>query len=142
MLEFAERSEETKVEDGMAQHVINLKGMEHPQASPVACRIGPLLVSGAIHGKDPETGKLPADIDDQARNAFANLRRVLEAAGMGLEDVAKLTIYVVNEKYRDAALKHWAECFPDPSRRPARRTFAAPIHVGFVQLEIIAYKAA
>jgi len=124
----------------MAQRVINIKGLEHPEGSPNACKIGPLLVSGAIYGKDPETGELPESADEQARNAFANLKRVLAAAGMLLDDVAKLTIYVREEKYSAAARKHWAACFPDPQRRPTRRTLEAKIHVGLIQLEIIAYR--
>jgi enamine deaminase RidA (YjgF/YER057c/UK114 family) len=123
------------------QTVINLKGLEHPEASPVACHIGPLLVSGAITGKDPESGAMPDDGESQARNAFANLKRVLAAAGMGLDDVAKLTIYIADDKHRAAAIKYWAQTFPDPNRRPARRTLLAPIHAGVVQVEIIAYKA-
>ncbi len=125
----------------MVQQVINLKGHDHPQASPLACKIGPLLTSGAITGKDLETGTMPPDADTQARNAFVNMKRVLAAAGMGLEDVAKLTIYIADDKHRDAAIKHWALTFPDPSRRPTRRTLIAPIHAGIVQVEIIAYKA-
>ena len=125
----------------MTQQVINLKGHEHPQDSPLACKIGPLLSSGAITGKDLETGTMPPDADTQARNAFINMKRVLAAAGMGLEDVAKLTIYLADDKYRDAAIKHWALTFPDPNRRPTRRTLLAPIHAGIVQVEIIAYKA-
>jgi enamine deaminase RidA (YjgF/YER057c/UK114 family) len=125
----------------MPQQVINLKGLEHPQASPMACRIGPLLCSGAIHGKDPATDGYPADPTVQARNVFANMKRVLEAAGMGVDDVCKLTIYIADDKYRDAAIAAWAETFPDPNRRPARRTLVSPIHAGVVQVEIIAYKA-
>jgi 2-iminobutanoate/2-iminopropanoate deaminase len=128
-------------ETPMAQQVINLPGLEHPQASPVACRIGPLLTSGAIVGKNPETGVLPESAEAQARNAFANMERVLKAAGMSLGDVAKLTIYVADEKYRDTAIRYWAQHFPDPNHRPARRTLQAPIHAGVVQLEVIAYKA-
>jgi 2-iminobutanoate/2-iminopropanoate deaminase len=125
----------------MAQQVINLEGHDHPQASPLACKIGPLLSSGAITGKDLETLTMPPDADTQARNAFINMKRVLAAAGMGIEDVAKLTIYIADDKYRDAAIKHWALTFPDPNRRPTRRTLIAPIHAGIVQVEIIAYKA-
>jgi enamine deaminase RidA (YjgF/YER057c/UK114 family) len=125
----------------MAQQVINLKGLEHPEGSPNACKIGPLLVSGAIYGKDPETGKMPDSVDEQARNAFLNMKRILAVAGMGVDDVAKLTIYVRSDDYAGAARKAWAECFPDPQRRPTRRTLEAKIHVGLVQLEIIAYKA-
>ena len=125
----------------MTQQVINIKGLEHPEASPIACRIGPLLVSGAINGKDPVSGKMPDGVEEQSRNAFANMKRVLEEAGMTLDDVAKITIYVKSDKDRQIPLKYWAEYFPDPKRRPARRTFEAPIHAGIVQVEIIAYKA-
>jgi 2-iminobutanoate/2-iminopropanoate deaminase len=52
----------------MPQQIINLKGINHPQASPLACKIGPLLCSGAIYGRDPESGQLPADAAAQARN--------------------------------------------------------------------------
>lgn len=125
----------------MVQQIINLEGHDHPQASPLGCKIGPLLCSGAIAGKNLETGIMPPDADMQARNVFINMKRVLAAAGMGLEDVAKLTIYIADDAHRDAAIKHWALTFPDPNRRPVRRTLIAPIHNGIVQVEIIAYKA-
>lgn len=124
----------------MTQQVINLKGHEHPQGSPLACKIGPLLASGAITGRDLKSGVMPVDADTQARNAFRNMRTVLAEALMGLEDVAKLTIYIADDKYRDAAIKHWALTFSDPNHRPARRTLVAPLHAGIVQVEIIAYK--
>ena len=125
----------------MPQQVINLKGIDHPQASPMACKIGPLLCSGAIYGRDPESGQLPADAASQARNTFANMKRVLAEAGMSVDDVAKITIYIADDAHRDAAIAEWARTFPDPNHRPARRTLVAPIHAGIVQVEIIAYKA-
>ena len=125
----------------MARQPINVAGLEHPEGVPIATKIGPLLVSGAIGGKDPASGDLPDGVDAQARNCFANLKRVLAAAGMSLDDVAKLTIYVRDDAYGAIAREHFAHCFPDPERRPARRTLEAKIHVGLIQLEIIAYKA-
>ncbi|HLI21887.1 MAG TPA: RidA family protein [Stellaceae bacterium] len=125
----------------MPQQVINLKGIDHPQASPLACKIGPLLCSGAIYGRDPESGVLPEGAEAQARNTFANMKRVLAAAGMSVDDVAKLTIYLVDDAHREAAFAEWAKVWPDPQRRPARRTLVSPIHAGIVQVEIIAYKA-
>ena len=125
----------------MPQQIINLKGIDHPQGSPMACKIGPLLCSGAIYGRDPESGALPTGADAQARNTFANMKRVLAAAGMSVDDVAKITIYIADDAHRDAAIAEWARTFPDPNRRPARRTLVAPIHAGIVQVEIIAYKA-
>lgn len=125
----------------MARQPINVKGLEHPEGVPIATKIGPLLVSGAIGGKDPKTGELPDSVDAQARNCFANLKRVLAEAAMSLDDVAKLTIYVRDDAYGAIARQHWAECFPDLERRPARRTLEAKIHLGLIQLEVIAYKA-
>lgn len=121
--------------------MFNLDGHDHPQASPLGCKVGPLLSSGAITGKDLATGIMPPDADTQARNAFVNMKRLLAKAEMGLEDVAKLTIYIADDKHRDAAIKHWALTFPDPNHRPTRRTLITPIHAGIVQVEIIAYKA-
>jgi 2-iminobutanoate/2-iminopropanoate deaminase len=124
----------------MTQQVINLKGMDHPQQSPLACKVGPLLASGAISGKDTATGIMPADGEGQARNVFINMKAVLAAAGMTIDDVAKLTIYIADDKYRDAAIAEWAKCWPDPQKRPARRTLIAPLHAGSVQVEVIAFK--
>jgi len=124
----------------MPQQVINLEGHDHPQASPLGCKIGPLFSSGAITGKDLDTGTMPPDAETQARNAFINMKRLLAKAGMGIEDVAKLTIYLKDEQHREIAIKHWALAFPDPNHRPTRRTLIAPFHFGVIQVEIIAYK--
>jgi 2-iminobutanoate/2-iminopropanoate deaminase len=102
----------------MPQQIINLKGINHPQASPLACKIGPLLCSGAIYGRDPESGQLPADAAAQARNTFANMKRVLAAAGMSVDDVAKITIYIADDAHRDAAIAEWARNLPG-SQPPA-----------------------
>jgi len=122
----------------MTKKSIHVKGLEHPANVPVARRIGPFLATSAVIGKDPATGELPADAEDQARNAFVNLRRVLEAAGMSLDDVIKLTIFVFDNKYRDLVYKYWNETYPDPQRRPARHTLLQPIGVGLIQLEALA----
>lgn len=53
-----------------------------------------------VAGQEPEdvNGKLvgPGDLAAQARQVFANLGRALAAAGARPEDVAKITIHVVN----------------------------------------------
>ena len=42
-----------------------------------ACRVGPILVTSRIMGKDPDTGHMPSDPDAQAELCFKNLKRVL-----------------------------------------------------------------
>ena len=46
---------------------IEVPGVKHVNPIPAACRRGPFVVSGAIGGADPETGKVPEDLDAQCR---------------------------------------------------------------------------
>jgi 2-iminobutanoate/2-iminopropanoate deaminase len=60
-------------------------------------RLGDTLYISGQAGIDPATGALPAgDFEAEARQAFANLRTVLEAAGSGLDHVAKVTCFLAD----------------------------------------------
>ncbi len=119
---------------------IDLPGLAHKAPIPQAARVGPLLCSSAISGKDPLTGELPADAVAQAANAFANMDRLLEAAGARLDDVAKLTVYLKEPALRDAVNAQWLRRFPDPHDRPARHIVEHPLQHGMaLQLEFLAF---
>ena len=62
-----------------------------------AIRCGDLLfVSGQIP-IDPKSSELvKGDIEKQAERVIENLKGILEAAGMGLDDVVKVTLYLRN----------------------------------------------
>ncbi len=123
----------------MSQKPINVKGLEHSGGVPSACRVGPIVATSVIMGRDPITGKMPPDAEGQARNAFRNLRSILVAGGLDLDDVVKLTIYVADNADRDTIFKYWNESWPDAARRPARRTLEIPLRNGWlVQLEALA----
>ncbi len=53
-----------------------------------------LYLAGQV-GYAPD-GSLPAGIEDQAENTYANIVRILEDAGMAVTDLVKLNIYLVN----------------------------------------------
>ncbi len=61
---------------------------------------------------------IPEDIREQARNAFTNLRIVLEAAGSGLGHVMHLTQYFTDIRDAAAVDEVFGEFFP--SNYPAR----------------------
>ena len=77
-------------------------------------------------GLDPATGAYePASIEDEFRQAFANVRNIAKAAGFGLDELVSVHIAladiadyaVVNRLYRDefAGIEHF----------PARLTYQA-----------------
>ncbi|MCR6645407.1 MAG: RidA family protein [Terricaulis sp.] len=106
---------------------------------PLACRIGPILATSGVMGRNAETGEMPADAQAQARNCFANLAFTLGEAGMDLGDVVKLTVYVKEDAFRDAINAPWLEHYPDPAKRPARHTQVMALRGAvLIQLEALA----
>lgn len=101
---------------------INVAGASHVNPIPSASRRGTLVMSGAISGTDPDTGKVPDDLDAQCRLMFQNVRRIMEAAGGGPDDIVKMTVWITDRSLRPILNKHWVEMFADPQSRPARHT--------------------
>ncbi len=104
---------------------IEVSGVKHQNPIPAASRKGPFVVSGAISGADPESGKVPPDLDAQCRQMFANVRRLIEAAGGTPDDIVKMTVWIADRGLRPTLNKYWVEMFPDPHSRPARHTVAS-----------------
>lgn len=104
---------------------ISIEGFDHGgQPIPAASRIGGLVVSGGIYGLDPATGTLPDPVADQVELMFWQAGRILDAAGAGFDDVARMTFYVKDKGARDHVNEHWLRLFPDPASRPARHTLS------------------
>ena len=123
----------------MRQRSIEIEGLQHSVPIPLGCRVGPILATSGVGGRDPKTGKLSGDAGEQARQCFENLKSVLAAGGCDLGDVVKLTVYLADEAHREAIAKPWLECFPDPHQRPARHSLVVPLRGGMlVQLEALA----
>ena len=77
---------------------------------------GFLFVSGQIP-INPETGDLmTSSIEEQANQVILNLKSICEAAGSGLEDIVKLTIYLTDlgnfAKVNEAMLEYFPEPYP------------------------------
>lgn len=123
----------------MRQTSIDIENLHHSAPIPAASRVGPVLATSGVGGRDPATGKLPADIEGQVRFSFENLKRLLAAGGMDLGDVVRITIYVTDDKIREIINKYWVECYPDAARRPARHTLVMPLRGGMaIQLDALA----
>lgn len=58
---------------------------------------GDVVYTAGQIGLDPATGEFAApDAPGQAERALANLAAVLEAAGLGMEDVVKTTVFLAD----------------------------------------------
>jgi 2-iminobutanoate/2-iminopropanoate deaminase len=115
-------------------------GLDHGTAPvPAAARVGNVVWSSGISGKDAATGKVPVEAREQVRLAFRNMDVILETAGSGLGDVVRLSITVVDDSLRAPINEEWLHRFPDPDDRPARHITVHDLAHGMkLQLEVIA----
>ena len=115
-------------------------GLQHENPIPMGCIIGPFMMSSGIFGMEPETRRVPVDIDGQCKLMFANVRRVMETAGGTPEDIIKMVIWAKDKAFKEAVNKEWLVMFPDEHSRPARHTMLYQGVSGniLVQCEIIA----
>lgn len=119
---------------------IEVEGVTHGAAPiPMGARVGNMIFSSGLMGKDPATDTLPADAESQARFAFQAMRALLKNGGAAIEDVARVTVFIKDNTVRDAINAEWLKCFPDPHDRPARHTLVYDLQGGMLlQLEIVA----
>ena len=103
---------------------IEIEGLSHLTAIPVATRIGPLLTSSVIAPFNPGTRDVPERIEDQYANIFRHVGLILAQAGADWDDIAKMEFWTPSAD-RGALDPFWIEKFPDAASRPSRHT-----HVG------------
>lgn len=86
-----------------------------------AVRVGNLVFTAGQPGINPTTGTVAGNtFEAQARQAFANLRAVLEDAGSRLDRVVKVTCFVADAGAFPMLNELFAELFP--TAPPVRST--------------------
>ena len=122
----------------MPRQSIEIPSFTHVNPIPGAARIGPLLVSSVIAGRDPGASTMPDSAEAQYRNLFHHIGECLTAAGADWRHVARITFFVPDIAFRDACNPVWVEFFPDADSRPARHT-QVMAGAKFATCEFIAY---
>jgi 2-iminobutanoate/2-iminopropanoate deaminase len=103
----------------MAKEVLRIaKGYQFHGPIAQGVKAGGFLFFSAIRGSDYETGKVPADLEEQVRNLFFNLEFNLKAVGATLADVAKVAVYMKDLTDREVFNRYWKDAFGDEP--PAR----------------------
>ena len=85
-----------------------------------AVKAGNLVYLSGQIGLDPATMEMVDGVEAQARQVFANLKAVCEAAGGSLGDAVKLTIYLTDLANFGVVNEIMKSCFGEPF--PARAT--------------------
>src|SRR5712692_8203510 len=111
--------------------VFSLPGRDGQPVCQLA-RTGELLLTSTISGVDPETGELSSDPERQFETAFRSLQRLLERAGVSLDELGLVTVNIPGQDFRAHINKPWLEMFPDENNRPARKTNQYPLPGGAV----------
>ncbi len=92
-----------------------------------AVRVGDLIFTAGQAGIDPATGKAAGDsFLAQARQAFTNLRILLEDAGSSMDQVVKVTCFVTEAEAFASLNELFADSFPLRHQSVQRRL--SPCH--------------
>ena len=91
---------------------------------------------------NPETGKLVGPgIAEQTEQTLKNIKTILEAAGAGLSDVVKVSVYLADLGDFAKMNEVYSRVFPEPF--PARATIGAKLLLEMrIEVECVAYKPA
>ncbi len=115
-------------------------GVTHGGAPiPMGAMVGNIFHSSAVMGADPQTGALPDDGARQVELVFANVKTLLEAAGLTSDDVVYFNVFLEDVELRGAVNEHWLAWFPEEHDRPARHVTVRPLPGKMlVQLQFLA----
>ncbi|UCG50822.1 MAG: RidA family protein [Candidatus Latescibacterota bacterium] len=97
-----------------------------------------VFVAGQV-GIDPPEGKIVSDkVTDQTRQALENLKAILEAAGLGMDNVVKATVFLASmDDFQDMNSVYSEYFANDPPARAAFEVAALPLGAR-VEIEAIA----
>lgn len=91
------------------------------QVFPQAVITDPYIFISGTPGLDPVSGKIVSDnFEEQVRQAFSNIKTILEEAGSDISKVVKTTLFMVSGNDFSVVNKVYSEFFPENA--PARST--------------------
>lgn len=116
----------------------NAPGAIGPYSQAIDC--GNFVFASGQIPVNPATGEIPEGITAQARQSLANVKAILEEAGLTMDNVIKTTVFISDMSLFGALNEVYGEAFSQPY--PARSCVAVkelPKQV-LVEIEVIAAK--
>ena len=104
---------------------------------PQAVAVGSLVFVSGQGPLSPQTNQpIPGAFEDQVHQTFANVEAILRAAGLGLDDVAKVTVYLTDVDNVPEFNRIYERLMPAPL--PARTLVQAGLRGIDVEVDVIA----
>ena len=103
-----------------------------------AIKTGALIYCSGQLPIDPATGKMPEGVKEQTRQSLANVKAILAAEGLDINNVVKTTVLLADMSLFGEMNEVYGETFSQPY--PARSAFAVKaLPMGaLVEIEVIA----
>jgi len=105
-----------------------------------AVRAGDFIYVAGQGGVDPNTARfVEGGVEEQTRQTLKNIEAILKAAGSGLDDVVKVSVFLKDVRDFQAMNKVFAEFFKEPP--PARTTVGVEFVVPemLIEIDVVAY---
>jgi enamine deaminase RidA (YjgF/YER057c/UK114 family) len=116
-----------------------LAGIGHGPGRPAGSRIGNIVVSASLVGRDPESGEISSDPAKQIEDPFLTMVRFLEAADVTVDDVIRVNVTLSQPEYREFLNVEWAKYFNDEESLPTRKATIATLPGAIIaELELMA----
>ena len=77
-----------------------------------------LVLIGGQNSVDQRGELVPGELGAQTRQALRNLKLCLEAAGAGIDDLVKVTIYIAGDLDITPGFQSWVEFAGQPAKPP------------------------
>jgi 2-iminobutanoate/2-iminopropanoate deaminase len=100
---------------------------------------GTLYVSGQV-GRNPKTGQIPENFEEEVAQTFENIRVIMQKAGYDFKDAVSVQVHLTDIELFQRMNAVYMKYMPEP--RPARTTVGGVKLVGTARIEITvtAYK--
>ncbi|MFP4977059.1 RidA family protein [Paenibacillus sp. CN-4] len=98
-----------------------------------------VYTSGQL-GLNPETGELAEGVQEQARQSLNNVKAILEAAGAGMDQVVKTTVFLKDMNDFAAVNEVYSSFFTEPYPARSAVEVARLPKDGLVEIEAVARK--
>lgn len=103
-------------------------------------QIGDLIFTSGQLGLNPTTGQFPISVEEQTDQSLRNVQAILEAAGSGLDQVIKTTVFLKDMNDFAKVNEVYSSFFSEPYPARSAVEVARLPKDGLVEIEVIALK--